>query len=71
MTPDGFRKLALSFEGATEAAHQRHPDFRVNGRIFTSIPSILAARAWRYSASNDRRPVTSKRKFTNLPSAST
>jgi len=37
MTADGFRKLALSFEGATEAAHQRHPDFRVGGKIFATL----------------------------------
>ncbi|HXZ18777.1 MAG TPA: MmcQ/YjbR family DNA-binding protein [Candidatus Acidoferrales bacterium] len=37
MTPHAFRKLALSFAGATEAAHQRHPDFRVGGKIFATL----------------------------------
>lgn len=37
MTPDDFRRLALSMHGATERAHMAHPDFRVNGRIFASL----------------------------------
>jgi YjbR protein len=37
MTPDGFRRLALSFEGAIEAAHMGHPDFRVAGKIFATL----------------------------------
>ena len=37
MTPDGFRKLALSFPGAIEGEHMDHPDFRVRGKIFATI----------------------------------
>ncbi len=37
MTPDAFRKLALSFEGAVESEHMRHPDFRMGGRIFATL----------------------------------
>ena len=37
MTPDDFRDLALSFPGASEAAHSGHPDFRVNGKIFATL----------------------------------
>jgi hypothetical protein len=37
MTPQQFRKLALSFPGATESAHVAHPDFRVRGRIFATL----------------------------------
>jgi hypothetical protein len=37
MTTAGFRKLALSFPDASEAAHMRHPDFRVRGRIFATL----------------------------------
>jgi hypothetical protein len=37
MTEDDFRHLALGFEGAIEAAHMGHPDFRVNGRIFATL----------------------------------
>jgi len=37
MTPDDFRKLALSFPEAIESAHMRHPDFRVAGKIFATI----------------------------------
>ncbi|RPH59540.1 MAG: MmcQ/YjbR family DNA-binding protein, partial [Acidobacteria bacterium] len=34
MTADDFRRIALGLEGAIEAVHMGHPDFRINGRIF-------------------------------------
>ena len=37
MTPEGFRKIALSFREAVESAHMNHPDFRVNGKIFATL----------------------------------
>ncbi len=37
MTPDQFRRLALSFPEATENAHMGHPDFRVRGKIFATL----------------------------------
>ena len=37
MTEDDFRALALGFDGAVEASHMRHPDFRANGRIFATL----------------------------------
>jgi hypothetical protein len=37
MTPDDFRKLALSFPAVVESAHMRHPDFRVGGKIFATL----------------------------------
>jgi hypothetical protein len=37
MTPAGFRKLALGFDGAIESAHMGHPDFRGNGKIFATL----------------------------------
>ena len=37
MTPDEFRRLALSYPGAVEGAHQGHADFRVAGRVFASV----------------------------------
>ena len=37
MTPNEFRKLALSFPEAIESAHMRHPDFRVGGKIFATL----------------------------------
>ena len=42
MTPDDFRRVALSFPEAEEREHMKHPDFRVNGRIFAtmSYPTI-------------------------------
>lgn len=45
MTPDQFRRLVLSFAGAEERSHQRHPDFRVNGKIFATMgyPDALHA----------------------------
>ncbi len=37
MTPDQFRRLALSFAGCEEHAHHHHPDFRVQGKIFATL----------------------------------
>lgn len=37
MTPDQFRRLALSFPETTESAHMAHPDFRVGGKIFATL----------------------------------
>jgi hypothetical protein len=45
MTPEQFRKLVLSFDGSEEHAHHRHPDFRVNGRIFSTLGYPDDARA--------------------------
>lgn len=41
MTPDEFRTLALSLEGAVEDSHMGHPDFRVGGKIFASLSPDL------------------------------
>jgi hypothetical protein len=37
MTPDQFRRLALSFPQTEERAHMEHPDFRVGGKIFATL----------------------------------
>ena len=37
MTANDFRRIALGMEGAVEASHMDHPDFRVNGKIFATI----------------------------------
>ncbi len=37
MTPDDFRRLALSLPGTIEGSHSRHPDFRVGRRIFATL----------------------------------
>lgn len=37
VTAKTFRKIALGMEGAVEASHMDHPDFRVNGKIFATI----------------------------------
>ncbi len=37
MTPDAFRKMALSYPNAVESSHMDHPDFRVNGTIFATL----------------------------------
>jgi len=39
MTPDDFRRIALSFEGAEEGSHMGNPDFRVGGHIFATLAS--------------------------------
>lgn len=37
MTPNDFRKLALSFPETEERSHMNHPDFRVAGKIFATL----------------------------------
>ncbi len=37
MTPEEFRKMALSLPQASEGAHMGHPDFRVGGKIFATL----------------------------------
>jgi hypothetical protein len=37
VTPDDFRKLALSVAGAEERSHMQHPDFRVKGKVFATL----------------------------------
>jgi len=37
MTPDNFRRMALSFPETEERAHMNHPDFRVRGKIFATL----------------------------------
>jgi hypothetical protein len=37
MTANDFRRIALGLDGAVEASHMNHPDFRVNGKIFSTI----------------------------------
>ena len=37
MSAARFRKIALSFPGATEGAHQGHADFRAGKRIFATL----------------------------------
>src|SRR6267378_4525181 len=37
MTPEQFRKLALSYPGAVESTHLNHPDFRIEGKIFATL----------------------------------
>jgi hypothetical protein len=37
MTPDTFRRLALTMPEAVEAGHMGHPDFRVGGKVFASL----------------------------------
>ncbi|HEV7472642.1 MAG TPA: MmcQ/YjbR family DNA-binding protein [Pyrinomonadaceae bacterium] len=37
MTPDKFRRIAVSMDDAIEGAHMGHPDFRANGKIFATL----------------------------------
>ena len=37
MTPNQFRRLALSFPESAEQSHMGHPDFRVRGKIFATL----------------------------------
>jgi hypothetical protein len=38
MTIEDFRRMALRFPESTEGLHMDHPDFRVRGKIFATIP---------------------------------
>src|SRR5580698_4043510 len=38
-TPNDFRRIALSLEGAEEGSHMGSADFRVGGRIFATLAS--------------------------------
>ncbi len=38
MNVSGFRRVALSMPFAVEGAHMDHPDFRVEGKIFATLP---------------------------------
>jgi hypothetical protein len=40
MTPNDFRRIALSLEGAEEGSHMGAVDFRVGGRIFATLASV-------------------------------
>ena len=37
MTPNAFRKIALSLPETEERKHMNHPDFRVAGKIFATL----------------------------------
>ena len=37
MTPNDFRRIALSLEGAEQGSHMGATDFRVGGRIFATL----------------------------------
>jgi hypothetical protein len=39
MTPNDFRRIALSLEGAEEGSHMGAADFRVGGHIFATLAS--------------------------------
>jgi hypothetical protein len=37
MTAEAFRSMAVELPGAVESEHMRHPDFRLNGKIFATL----------------------------------
>lgn len=39
LTADDARRIALALPEAVEGAHMGHPDFRVGGKIFASLPA--------------------------------
>ncbi|MGB7266270.1 MAG: MmcQ/YjbR family DNA-binding protein [Terracidiphilus sp.] len=41
MTAKDFRRIALSMEGAEEGSHMGAVDFRVGGRIFATLASVI------------------------------
>jgi hypothetical protein len=40
MTPEDFRRIALSMPGAEEGSHMGSVDFRVGGRIFATLAAV-------------------------------
>jgi hypothetical protein len=40
MNVEEFRRVALEQPEAVEGSHMNHPDFRVRGKIFATIPSV-------------------------------
>ena len=40
MTPEDFRRIALSMEGTEQGSHMGSMDFRVGGRIFATLASV-------------------------------
>jgi hypothetical protein len=40
MTAADFRRIALSFDGATEGSHMGAVDFRVGGHVFATLASV-------------------------------
>lgn len=42
MTAEEFRELALSLPGTEERSHMQHPDFRVGGKIFSTLGPDLS-----------------------------
>jgi hypothetical protein len=45
MTAEQFRRLVLSLADSEEHTHHGHPDFRVNGRIFSTLGFLNETRA--------------------------
>lgn len=37
MTPQDFRRMALTLPETSEESHMEHPDFRVGGKIFATL----------------------------------
>src|SRR5580693_2289206 len=37
VTPEAFRRLALSLPETEEKSHMNHPDFRVRGKVFATL----------------------------------
>jgi hypothetical protein len=55
MTTKDFRHLALSFPEAVESAHMNHPDFRVRGKIFTTLVIPMGIGRWLNSRPRNKR----------------
>jgi len=58
MTPNDFRKLALSLPETEERAHMNHPDFRVSGKIFATLGYPDKTRAMVKLAPEDQHNYT-------------
>ena len=71
MTPDAFRKLALSLPESSEGSHMGHPDFRVRGKIFATLgyPDATKAVVRINSAQQDMLSCAEPGAFAPVPGA--
>ena len=63
MTPNAFRKIALSLPETEERAHVHHPDFRLAGKIFATLGYPDKTRGMHRKISTTSPRITRKPSF--------
>ena len=69
MTPDQFRRIALSLPEAVESSHMAHPDFRCGGKIFATLGYPDAAHGMLKLTPEQQQPLLKKSPATFAPCA--